>query len=51
MTTSNGSDKEPLWLAIEQKISALGAHDLAEDNLENAIQKLAGTLDGEGFGE
>ena len=49
MTTSNGSDKEPLWLAIEKKISSLGAHDLAEDNLETAVQQVARALDEGGF--
>ncbi|MBT8397185.1 MAG: hypothetical protein HKO65_18880 [Gemmatimonadetes bacterium] len=49
MTISNGSEKEPLWLVIERKISELGDHDLAEDNLEKAIQQVAAKLDQTGF--
>ncbi len=49
MTISNGSEKEPLWLAIERKISELGDHDLADDNLEKAIQQVAANLDQSGF--
>ncbi|MGD2124058.1 MAG: hypothetical protein PVJ76_20075 [Gemmatimonadota bacterium] len=50
MTTSDGPEREPLWLAVERKISTLGSHDLAEDNLENAIKQVAGSLDADGFG-
>ena len=49
MTTTNGTDSDPLWLSIEKKILELGSHDLAEDNLENAIQGLGKSLDGEGL--
>ena len=49
MTTSNGSEKEPLWLAIERMILELGDHDLAQDNLEKAIQQVAASLDQGGF--
>jgi hypothetical protein len=45
MTTTNGTDSDPLWLSIEKKILELGSHDLAEDNLENAIQGLGRALD------
>jgi len=48
MTTTNGPDREPLWLAIERKIGAIGSHDLAADTKEKAIQGLAKELDGEG---
>jgi hypothetical protein len=50
MTKPNGPRKGPLWLAIEKKIFGLGSHDLAEDNLENAIRQMAGALDAEGHG-
>ena len=49
MTTTNGPENEPLWLAIENAISGMGSHDLAEDNLENAIQGAAKSLDGTGI--
>ena len=47
MTTDYGFDNEPLWLAIEQQILALGSSDLA--NAENAIQGVAKTLDSGGL--
>ncbi len=48
MTNTFGPDNEPLWLAIENKILELGSNDLAESNLENAIQGVAKALDGGG---
>jgi hypothetical protein len=48
MTTTEGPNQEPLWLAIEKRILELGSHDLAADNLENVIQGLARDLDAEG---
>jgi hypothetical protein len=48
MTTPNELDRPPLWLAIERKIAGLGSHDLAHDNLENAIQGVARALDQDG---
>jgi len=49
MTTPNGLDSEPLWLAIEKKILDLGSQDLSGDNPESTIQRLAGALDDGGF--
>ncbi len=49
MTTFDGPEPSPLWLAIEKKISTLGSHDLAEDNLEKAVRQVAGSLDGDGY--
>ena len=45
MTNTFGPDNEPLWLAIEKRILELGSDDLAESNLENAIQGVAKALD------
>ena len=49
MTTYNGPEKEPLWLAIEKTILELGSNDLAESNLENAIQDVAQALNDGGI--
>jgi len=49
MTTTNGPEDQPLWLAIEMKIQEVGSEDLGGGNLESAIQRLAGALDGDGF--
>lgn len=42
-------EDEPLWLAIEKKISTLGSHHLVQDRLEEAIQDVAKALDDDGF--
>ena len=49
MTTPNGLDSEPLWLAIEKKILDLGSQSLSGGEMESAVQRLAGALDDEGF--
>jgi hypothetical protein len=45
MTTSDSSEKKPLWLLIEEKISGLETQDLSGENLEASIQRIAGELD------
>jgi hypothetical protein len=49
MTTSEATEKKPLWLLIEEKILAAGAEDLAGGNLEASIKKMAGELDETGY--
>jgi len=45
MTTSEATEKKPLWLSIEEKILAAGAEDLTGGNLEASIKRIAGELD------
>jgi hypothetical protein len=49
MTTSDTTEKKPLWLLIEENILALDSQDLSGDNLETAIQRMAGELDNSGY--
>ena len=49
MASSDTTVEKPLWLSIEEKIFALDTLDLAGDNLEAAVQKIAGELDGDGY--
>lgn len=49
MASSDTTVEKPLWLGIEEKILALDSLDLAGDNLEAAVQKIAGELDGDGY--
>jgi len=49
MAISEATEKQPLWLSIEEKILALESLDLAGDNLEAAVQKIAGELDNDGY--
>ncbi len=49
MTTSDATEKKPLWLLIEDRIQGIDLQDLSEANLETSIQKMAGELDGEGY--
>jgi hypothetical protein len=49
MTTSDATEKKPLWLLIEENILALDSKDLAEKNLEATIQRLAVELDNTGY--
>ena len=49
MTTSETTEKKPLWLSIEENISALDSEELSGGNLEAAIQKIAGELDNAGY--
>ena len=48
MTTSDATEKKPLWLLIEENILELDSHDLSEENLETSIQRIAGKLDNAG---
>ena len=45
MTTSEATEKKPLWLSIEEKILAAGAEDLTGGNLEASIKRIAGEQD------
>jgi hypothetical protein len=49
MTTIDGTDRTPLWLAIEEQIQALGAADFSEAGQETAVQRLASSLDQAGY--
>jgi hypothetical protein len=49
MTTSDATEKKPLWLSIEENILALDAQDLSGGNLEASIQRVAGELDNAGY--
>jgi hypothetical protein len=49
MTTSDATEKKPLWLLIEKNILELGSQDLSEENFEASIQRIAGNLDSAGF--
>lgn len=48
MTTSDTTEKKPLWLLIEENIQGLDSEDLSAGNLEASIQRLAGELDNAG---
>ena len=49
MTTSDETKKKPLWLLIEENILELDSQDLAGENLEASIQRIAGQLDNTGY--
>ncbi|MGD2269671.1 MAG: hypothetical protein PVI06_04670 [Desulfobacterales bacterium] len=49
MTTSDATEKTPLWLLIEENILALDSQDLSGENLEASIQRIAGELDNAGY--
>jgi hypothetical protein len=49
MTTSDTAEKKPLWLLIEENILGLDLQDLTGENLEAAIQRIAGELDNAGY--
>lgn len=49
MTKSEQKNKQPLWLAMEEKILGLDSQAVSTDKLEGTIQKVAGELDGDGF--
>ena len=49
MTTSDATEKKPLWLLIEENILELDSQDLSEENLEASIQRIAGELDNAGY--
>ncbi len=49
MTTSDTTEKKPLWLLIEENILQLDSQALSEENLEASIQRIAGELDEAGY--
>ena len=49
MTTSEQTEKKPLWLLIEDRILQADSQDLLGHNPEASIQRIAGELDGEGY--
>ncbi|MGD9056755.1 MAG: hypothetical protein PVJ41_16720 [Desulfobacterales bacterium] len=49
MTTSDATEKKPLWLLIEENIHGLDSQELSVENLEASIQRLAGELDNAGY--
>jgi N-acetylglutamate synthase-like GNAT family acetyltransferase len=49
MTTSEATEKKPLWLLIEEKILAADSQDLSGGNLEASIKRIAGELDDSGY--
>jgi len=49
MTTSDATEKKPLWLLIEENILELDSQSLSGENLEASIQRIAGELDNAGY--
>ena len=49
MTTTEATEKKPLWLLIEENILGLESQDLSGANLEASIQRIAGELDTAGY--
>ncbi len=49
MTTSNGTQKRPLWWLIEENFLGLSSEDLSDQNRERTIQRIAGELDNTGY--
>jgi hypothetical protein len=49
MTTSDATEKKPLWLLIEEKILELGSQDVSGENLEASIKRIARELDNTGY--
>ncbi|MDH3885945.1 MAG: hypothetical protein OET63_17115 [Desulfobacterales bacterium] len=49
MTTSDATEKRPLWLLIEENILGLDSQDLSAENLEASIQRIAGEIDNAGY--
>jgi hypothetical protein len=49
MATKDETAKKPLWLLIEERILQLDSQDLSGENVETAIQRIAGELDGTGY--
>ena len=49
MTTSNATEKKPLWLQIEESILGLDSQDLSGAKFEESVQQIAGELDNAGF--
>lgn len=49
MTTTDETEKKPLWVGIEEKLLELNPGELSGQAKEAAIQKIVGELDNEGF--
>lgn len=49
MTTSDATEKRPLWLLMEENFLELSPEDLSEENREQTIQRVAGDLDNTGY--
>ena len=49
MTTSDATNKKPLWLSIEENILEFDSQDLSGQKLESSIQQIAGKLDNAGY--
>ncbi len=49
MTTSDVTEKKPLWLSIEENILARDSQSLSGGSLEASIQQVAGELDNAGY--
>jgi len=49
MTTSDATEKKPLWLLIEENFLGLSEQDLSEENREQTTQRIAGELDNTGY--
>ncbi len=49
MTTSDATEKKPLWLLIEEKILELGSKEVSPENLEASIKRIAQELDNTGY--
>ena len=49
MTTTDETEKKPLWVGIEEKLLELNPGELSGQAKEAAIQKVVGELDNEGF--
>jgi hypothetical protein len=49
MTTTDETEKKPLWVGIEEKLLELNPGELSGQAKEAAIQKVVGDLDNEGF--
>ncbi|KPK15050.1 MAG: hypothetical protein AMK69_27975 [Nitrospira bacterium SG8_3] len=49
MTTSNATEKRPLWLLIEENFLGLSSDELSDENRERTIQRIAGELDNTGY--
>ena len=49
MTTTDETEKKPLWVGIEEKLLELNPGEFSGQAKEEAIQKIVGELDNEGF--
>ena len=49
MTTSQATEKKPLWLLIEESFLELDSQDFSGENLETSIKRMAGELDNAGY--